>query len=210
MTELKDDKPETLYSDFLADRLIEVREKEAHLRFHRRRILSLISSASSFAAISSLLLILFYLIPYSVEVLIGIMASLLGFLIAIITYVFRESDREKQALKYEVYHLDNSKIKLIREWIAFERLSKQLIESRIRPNSPQKLTETIDLIFEADLIGDIDRSILIAALKSRNKIVHIGESGLSQSEESLIQDRLSEINEVLFTELRMTVRESHK
>lgn len=192
------EKPTSLYSDDITDRLLEIKTQEARKRFSRLLYLSAATTLGLLLSVSSIFVVFVDFIPNATDLQIPLSISLIGAMVAILALFFREKEHATRDLRREIYHLDDEKMRLIREWIAFERLSKAYIESELRQNNQPGLSETIECLFANDILGEIDRGILISALKSRNSIVHTGNSGLSSSEEILLQGRLSEINGKLF------------
>lgn len=204
----EEEAPRSLYSDILVDKLIKRKEYEARYRSRRRVYLAASSAVALSVSASSVFIGILALAPNSSDILLPMVGSLAGLLVSIVIFFFLQRERERHELKREIYHLDDGKMRLIREWIAFERLSREFVEADMKPNTSRSLTEIIELISERGLIGEIDKGILTSALKSRNAIVHNGSSGLSASEEELLQSRLSVINEVLFDMFRKTTGKS--
>ncbi len=191
-------KPNSLYSDDLTDRLLEIKAQEARRRVDRSLTLSAATAVGLSVSVFSSFYVFVEFIPDLNDQLLPLSASLIGALVAIFSIFFRAKEHARRDLSQEIYHLDDEKMRLIREWIAFERLSKVYVESELRQNAQQGLSETIEVLSASGIIGEIDKGILISALKSRNSIVHTGSSGLSPSEEILLQGRLSAINGKLF------------
>lgn len=210
MTEKDAEKLNTIYNDHLVDRMMLLREREARLKSQRRIYFSAVTAVALFISVFATFFTLINTLSIPFKELLPLSAAFIGFLVAILALFFRERERVRDDLKYEIYHLDFGKMRLVREWIAFESLSRKIISKSSRSNADLSLAKVIDLLSSEGIIGDIDKGILLACLKSRNGIVHTGESGLSASEEDLLQNRLSEINEALFRKLRHPVHEDRQ
>jgi hypothetical protein len=195
------EKIDSLYSDRLSENFLKRREEAARQRSQRRIYLSALSAVALSVSASFSFIFLTDRLEVPIGDLLPMLAALASIFVAIVSIFFREREREKDNLKREIYHLDDERVRLVREWIAFESLSRQFVDREGRPNAPTSLIEIIQILSDRGVIGEIDTGILAASLKSRNQIVHTGESSLSRSEEALLQERLSEINERLFTKL---------
>lgn len=202
MTDKDEGKIETVYSDIIADRLSYVKAQEARTRARRRIQLSAMSAVALAASTLAVFSLVFETLSLTISNLAPLIMALLGVLVSIVTLFFRDRDRERQNLHREIYHIDTEKMQLIREWIAFESISRKIVSPSHGRNSPIRLSDIIDYLSSHGIIGELDRGILLASLRSRNEIVHTGESGLSPSEENLLLERLSDINRTLFNELR--------
>jgi hypothetical protein len=192
---------ENIYSDDLAEALISQAEQKAKLRSRTRLMLSFMAALSAVIGVVSAGVVLSSVVDItdsSPVFFAAFVLGIFGWTAAIFLKFLGDTAQEKTELVREMYHLDDEKIRLVREWIAFEGLSRQLILSDKRSNAQLNLTEIIQGLSDKGVVGEIDRGILLAALRSRNEIVHTGQSGLSRSEEGLLQERLSSINKILF------------
>lgn len=201
MSEQEKDPSESLYSDTLIERVLQRQAQGAKINARRRVLLSATSSVAMAASASAMFIVITDVASLSgMDILITAVA-LLGLLIAIVLKFLGEKDREARDLAREIYHLDDERVKLIREWIAFESLSRRIAERNGPANMSKSLIDIIESLSEDKIIGELDTSILKVSIKSRNEIVHTGQSSLSRSEEALLQERLSDINKRLFVRL---------
>lgn len=205
-----DKEEKTIFSDKIADRILDRKRHEALQRSKRRVYLTAVTSmslvgAATFGAISVL-----DIFSSQFQDLAPVIAALAAIYVAVISFFLRERDRERFDLQREIYHIDDENLRLLREWIAFESLSRALYELDGRATNSQNanVSSLLDYLSENQIIGRLDREIVRASLNTRNHIVHEGESSLSRSEEMLLQERLSRINEDLFEKLRVAKKEA--
>jgi hypothetical protein len=200
----------TIFSDKIADRLLDRKRREALSRSRRRVYLTALSSASIIGAAT--LLAIYFLDRFSIHFqdFAPVIAALAAIYVAVFSFFLREQDRERLDLQREIYHIDDENLKLLREWIAFESLARALFELDSRATNTQNtnVSSLLDYLSENRIIGSLDREIVRASLNTRNHIVHEGESSLSRSEEMLLQERLSRINEDLFDKIRVAKEET--
>lgn len=191
---------ERLYSDRATERVLLRLQQEARHKLRARKMLSLVSLGSTLAAVFSAAFVAVSALNIEYAPFIILVAA--GILSSSIANFFKGQLEDEVDVELETRRRDDERFQLVREWNAFEKISRGGVAKQSRRNHDSSLSDLLAELSENGTIGKVDGDVIHEALKRRNLIVHSGTSGLARSEELLLQERLSEINRLLLSKAR--------